>query len=86
MKKKGFEIKYCDTNSLYLTCLDFYYEKYDLTYDAGKGIILKLEYWTEMVKITIEIIEKLNFFIKLLYFIETYRIIGKSSKKLNKLN
>ncbi len=60
MKKKGFEIKYCDTNSLYLTCLDFYYEKYDLTYDAGKGIILKLEYWTEMVKITIEIIEKLR--------------------------
>ncbi len=44
MKKKGFEIKYGDIDSLYLTCLDFYYEKCDLTYDARKGVISKLEY------------------------------------------
>ncbi len=60
MKKKGFGIKYGDTDSLYLTCLDSYYEKCDLTYDAGKGVISKLEYWTEMVKITMIVIEKLR--------------------------
>jgi DNA polymerase elongation subunit (family B) len=59
VKKKGFGIKYGDTDSLYLTCPDSYYEKCNLTYDAGKGIISKLEYWTEMVKITIEIMGKL---------------------------
>ena len=60
MKKKGFGIKYGDTDSLYLTCPDSYYEKCDLTYDAGKGVISKLEYWTKMVKITIVIMEKLR--------------------------
>jgi DNA polymerase elongation subunit (family B) len=59
VKKKGFRIKYGDTDSLYLTCPDSYYEKCDLTYDAGKGIISKLEYWAEMVKITMEIMGKL---------------------------
>ncbi len=59
VKKKSFGIKYDDTNSLYLICLDSYYEKCDLTYDARKGIISKLEYWTEMVKITMGIMEKL---------------------------
>ncbi len=44
MKKKGFEIKYDDTDSLYLICPDSYYEKCDLTYDVGKGVISKLEY------------------------------------------
>ena len=44
VKKKGFGIKYGDTDSLYLTCPDSYYEKCDLTYDAGKGVISKLEY------------------------------------------
>jgi len=44
MKKKGFGIKYGDTDSLYLTCPDSYYEKCDLTYDARKGVISKLEY------------------------------------------
>ena len=60
VKKKGFGIKYGDTDSLYLTCPDSYYEKCDLTYDAGKGIISKLEYWTEMVKITMVVMEKLR--------------------------
>src|SRR5688572_20750022 len=59
VKKKGFGIKYGDTDSLYLTCPDSYYEKCDLTYDAGKGIISKLEYWAEMVKITMRIMGKL---------------------------
>ena len=52
VKKKGFGIKYGDTDFLYLTCPDSYYEKCSLTYNAGKGIISKLEYWTKMVKIT----------------------------------
>ena len=60
VKMKGFGIKYGDTDSLYLTCPDSYYEKCDLTYNAGKGIISKLEYWTEMVKITMGIMEKLR--------------------------
>ena len=60
VKKKGFRIKYGDTDSLYLTCPDSYYEKCDLTYDAGKGVISKLEYWTEMVKITMVVMEKLR--------------------------
>ncbi|CAI2194102.1 18757_t:CDS:1, partial [Funneliformis geosporum] len=44
VKKKGFKIKYGNTNSLYLTCLDSYYEKCNLTYDAEKDIISKLKY------------------------------------------
>ncbi|CAI2187035.1 5993_t:CDS:2, partial [Funneliformis geosporum] len=59
VKKKGFGIKYGDTDSLYFTCPDFYYEKCDLSYNVGKGVISKQEYWTEMVKITMEIMEKL---------------------------
>ncbi|GBB85409.1 hypothetical protein RclHR1_11950017 [Rhizophagus clarus] len=69
VKKKGFEIKYGDTDSLYLICPDFYYEKCDLVYNGGKGAISKLEYWTEMVKITMGAMEKLrneiNGFLKL---------------------
>ena len=60
MKKKNFEIKYGDTDFLYLTCSDSCYEKCDLAYNNGKGTILKLEYWTEMVKITMVVIEKLR--------------------------
>ncbi|CAI2181685.1 17962_t:CDS:2 [Funneliformis geosporum] len=43
VEKKGFRIKYGDTDSLYLTCPDSYYEKCDLSYDTDGGIILKLE-------------------------------------------
>ncbi|CAI2200411.1 11166_t:CDS:2, partial [Funneliformis geosporum] len=43
VKKKGFGIKYGDTDSLYLTCPDSYYEKCDLSYDVGKGVISKQE-------------------------------------------
>ncbi|RGB29535.1 hypothetical protein C1646_766509 [Rhizophagus diaphanus] len=69
VKKKGFGIKYGDTDSLYLTCPDSCYEQCDLVYNGRKGAISKLEYWTEMVKITIGAIEKLrnevNSFLKL---------------------
>ncbi|CAI2202030.1 7899_t:CDS:1, partial [Funneliformis geosporum] len=60
VKKKGFGIKYGDTDSLYLTCPDSCYEKYDLAYNDGKGEISKLEYWTEMVKTTMGVMEKLR--------------------------
>ncbi len=60
MKKKGFGIKYEDTDSLYLTCPDSCYEKCDLAYNGGKGTISKLEYWTEMVTITMGVMEKLR--------------------------
>ncbi|CAB5303268.1 unnamed protein product [Rhizophagus irregularis] len=60
MKKKGFGIKYGDTDSLYLTCPDSCYEKCDLAYNGGKGTISKLEYWTEMVTITMGVMEKLR--------------------------
>ncbi|GES85330.1 DNA polymerase family B-domain-containing protein [Rhizophagus clarus] len=60
VKKKGFGIKYEDTDSLYLTCPDSCYEKCDLAYNGGKGTISKLEYWTEMVTITMGVMEKLR--------------------------
>jgi DNA polymerase elongation subunit (family B) len=60
VKGKGFGIKYGDTDSLYLTCPDSYYEKCDLAYNVGEGIISKLEYWTEMVNITMDAMEKLR--------------------------
>jgi DNA polymerase elongation subunit (family B) len=55
--RKGFGIKYRNTDSLYLTCPDKYYEKCDGAFDRGE--LSKEEYWTEMVKITIDVIKKL---------------------------
>ncbi|PKK49943.1 DNA/RNA polymerase, partial [Rhizophagus irregularis] len=60
VSRKGFGIKYGDTDSLYLTCPDSCYEKCDLAYNDGKGEISKLEYWTEMVKITMNVMKKLR--------------------------
>ncbi|GES97818.1 DNA polymerase family B-domain-containing protein [Rhizophagus clarus] len=60
VRKKSFGIKYGDTDSLYLTCPDSCYEKYDLAYNDGKGEISKLEYWTEMVKTIMGVMEKLR--------------------------
>ncbi|CAB5350273.1 unnamed protein product [Rhizophagus irregularis] len=57
VKGKGFGIKYGDTDSLYLTCPDSYYEKCDLAYNDGEGTISKLDYWTEMVNITMDAME-----------------------------
>ncbi|RIB28852.1 DNA polymerase family B-domain-containing protein [Gigaspora rosea] len=58
-KKKGFGIKYGDTDSLYLTCPIECYKECDLAYNNSKGTISKLEYWTEMVNIIMKVIEKL---------------------------
>jgi len=44
VEKKGFGIKYGNTDSLYLTCPDSCYEECDLAYNDGKGTISKLEY------------------------------------------
>ncbi|RIB01728.1 hypothetical protein C2G38_2229850 [Gigaspora rosea] len=59
-KKKGFGIKYGDTDFLYLTCPIECYKECDLAYNNGKGTILKLEYWTKMVNITMKVMEKLR--------------------------
>ncbi|CAI2186451.1 506_t:CDS:2, partial [Funneliformis geosporum] len=57
VSKKGFGIKYGDTDSLYLTCLDRYYEKCDEAFSREE--IFKVAYWTEIVKITINVMRKL---------------------------
>ncbi|RHZ54545.1 hypothetical protein Glove_426g53 [Diversispora epigaea] len=56
--KKGYEIQYGDTDSLYLTCPKDYYKNCDLAYENNS--ISTLEYWTEMVKITMGVMEKLR--------------------------
>ncbi len=53
---KGFGIKYGDTNSLYLTCPDKYYETCDRAFN--KDELFKKAYWTEMVKIIMEVMNK----------------------------
>ncbi|GBB89184.1 hypothetical protein RclHR1_15880005 [Rhizophagus clarus] len=55
---KGFRIKYGDTDSLYLTCPDKYYEICDSAFNEGK--LSKEEYWTEMVNITMGVMKKLR--------------------------
>ncbi|RIA82550.1 hypothetical protein C1645_835203 [Glomus cerebriforme] len=58
VKKKGFRIKYGDTDSLYLTCPDKYFKKCDEAFFRGE--LSKEAYWTEMVKITMDVIKKLR--------------------------
>ncbi|RIB01140.1 hypothetical protein C2G38_2297601 [Gigaspora rosea] len=58
VSKKGFGIKYGDTDSLYLTCPDRYYEKCDEAFSRKK--LSKEAYWTEMVQITINVMKKLR--------------------------
>ena len=55
---KRFGIKYEDTDSLYLSCPDKYYETYDRTFN--KDELSKEAYWTKMVKITIEVIDEFH--------------------------
>ncbi len=43
-KKKGFRIKYENTDSLYLTCPIECYKECDLAYNNSKGTISKLKY------------------------------------------
>ncbi|PKK56492.1 DNA/RNA polymerase [Rhizophagus irregularis] len=56
--KKGFGIKYGDTDSLYLTCPDKYYEKCDKAFSRKE--LSKEEYWTEMVEITMDMMKRLR--------------------------
>ncbi|GBB88743.1 hypothetical protein RclHR1_15320007 [Rhizophagus clarus] len=56
--KKGFRIKYGNTDSLYLTCPDKYYKICDRAFNEGK--LSKEAYWTEMVKITMDVMKKLR--------------------------
>ncbi|CAI2195503.1 17176_t:CDS:2, partial [Funneliformis geosporum] len=56
--KKGFGIKYGDTDSLYLTCPDKYYEKCDEAF--SRKDLSKEAYWTEMVEITMIVMKKLR--------------------------
>src|SRR6266498_316813 len=58
VSKKGFGIKYGDTDSLYLTCPDRYYEKCDEAFFREE--LFKEAYWTEMVKITMDVMRKLH--------------------------
>ncbi|RGB29794.1 DNA polymerase family B-domain-containing protein [Rhizophagus diaphanus] len=58
VSEKGFKIKYGDTDSLYLTCPDKYYEICNRAFNEGK--LSKKEYWTEMVNITMGVIKKLR--------------------------
>ena len=53
---KGFGIKYRDTDSLYLTCPDKYYEICDRAFN--KDELSKEAYWTEMVKIIMEVMDE----------------------------
>ncbi|CAI2201806.1 16311_t:CDS:2, partial [Funneliformis geosporum] len=55
--KKGFGIKYGDTDSLYFTYLDRYYKKCDEAFSREE--LSKEAYWTKMVKITIDVMKKL---------------------------
>ncbi|CAI2192257.1 9797_t:CDS:2 [Funneliformis geosporum] len=55
--KKGFRIKYENTDSLYLTCSDSYYEKCDEAFSREE--LSKEVYWTEMVKIIMDMMRKL---------------------------
>ncbi|CAI2195063.1 14826_t:CDS:2, partial [Funneliformis geosporum] len=56
--KKGFAIKYGNTNSLYLTCSDKYYEKCDNAF--FRKDLFKEAYWTEMVNITMIVMKSLR--------------------------
>src|SRR6266498_4110397 len=58
VKRKGFRIKYRDTDSLYLICSEECFQECDEAYDRGNGISIE-EYWSRMVKISMEEMEKL---------------------------
>ncbi|GBB96536.1 hypothetical protein RclHR1_27790004 [Rhizophagus clarus] len=56
--KKGFGIKYGDTDSLYLTCPEKYYEKCNGAFSRKE--LSKEGYWTEMVEITMNVMKSLR--------------------------
>ncbi|CAI2181249.1 8714_t:CDS:2, partial [Funneliformis geosporum] len=59
IKRKGFVIKYDDTDSLYLVCSEKCFQRCDEAYDRGNGIS-KEEYWSRMVEISMVEMEKLH--------------------------
>src|ERR1044072_7218722 len=59
VKRKGFGIKYGNTDSLYLVCLEERFQKCDDAYGSGNGIS-KEEYWSRMVEISKVEMEKLR--------------------------
>ena len=61
--KKGFVIKYGDTDSLYLSYPDRYYEKCDEAFFRKE--LSKEAYWAEMVKITMDVMSIIS---RLLYW------------------
>jgi DNA polymerase elongation subunit (family B) len=59
VKSKGFQIKYGDTDSLYLVSPEEFFQECDTAYDNGNGLS-KEEYWSQMVNISMEVIERLR--------------------------
>ncbi|RGB25281.1 hypothetical protein C1646_771967 [Rhizophagus diaphanus] len=59
VKSKGFQIKYGDTDSLYLVPPERCFQKCNEAYDNGNGIS-KEEYWSRMVNVSMEVMEKLR--------------------------
>src|SRR6266496_6138917 len=57
VKSKGFQVKYGDTDSLYLICSEECFQECDEAYSNG---ISKEEYWSRMVEISMEVIGKLR--------------------------
>src|SRR6266542_36847 len=57
VKSKGFQIKYGDTDSLYLICLEECFQECNEAYSNG---ISKEEYWSRIVEISMKVIGKLH--------------------------
>lgn len=55
VEEKGFKAEYGDTDSLYLKCPEHVYAGCDADFEAGR--ITREEYWTQMVKITMRVID-----------------------------
>ncbi|RHZ87187.1 hypothetical protein Glove_40g157 [Diversispora epigaea] len=61
VKNKGFQIKYGDTDSLYLVCPEEYFQECDTAYNDGNGNrISKEKYWNEMIKISMRVMGELR--------------------------
>ncbi|RIB05266.1 hypothetical protein C2G38_2220095 [Gigaspora rosea] len=58
VENKGFGVKYGDTDSLYLTCPEEYFQECDQRYKLDQ--LLQEEYWEEMVKISMEVMANLH--------------------------
>jgi len=56
VEKRGYKIKYGDTDSLYIIPPDSVFKEVDKLYKKNK--LVKLEYWTKMVELTMEDLEK----------------------------